>query len=127
MAEKNPLEQVMNTTDLTSQYSASDIAEGKLMSVLSYLWILFFLPLVVCPKSKFGRFHANQALVLLIVGIVFGVVASVIGILKIGILTWIVGTVLGLADLALVILGIFYAATGKAKELPLIGQIRIIK
>ena len=52
MAEKNPLEQVMNTTDLTSQYSASDIAEGKLMSVLSYLWILFFLPLVVCPQTE---------------------------------------------------------------------------
>ena len=127
MSEKNALEQVMNTTDLTSQYIPEDIAEGKLMSVLSYLWILFFLPLVVCPNSKFGRFHANQALVLFIVGIVLGVVGSVIGILGISILTWIVSTVLGLADLALVILGIYYAATGKAKELPLIGKIRIIK
>ena len=127
MSEKNALEQVMNTTDLTSQYSEKDIAEGKLMSILSYLWILFFLPLVACPNSKFGRFHANQALVLLIVGIVLGVVGSVIGILGISILTWIVSTVLGLADLALVILGIYYAATGKAKELPLIGKIRIIK
>ena len=45
MSEKNALEQVMNTTDLTSQYIPEDIAEGKLMSVLSYLWILFFLPL----------------------------------------------------------------------------------
>ena len=61
MSEKNALEQVMNTTDLTSQYIPEDIAEGKLMSILSYLWILFFLPLVVCPGSKFGRFHANQA------------------------------------------------------------------
>lgn len=127
MSEKNALEQVMNTTDLTSQYIPEDIAEGKLMSVLSYLWILFFLPLVVCPNSKFGRFHANQALVLFIVGIVFGVVGSVIGILGISVLTWIVTTVLGLADLALVILGIYHAATGKAKELPLIGKIRIIK
>ena len=127
MSEKNALEQVLNTTDLTSQYSAGDIAEGKLMSVLSYLWILFFLPLVVCPNSKFGRFHANQALVLFIVGIVFGVVGSVIGILGISVLTWIVTTVLGLADLALVVLGIYFAATGKAKELPLIGKIRIIK
>ena len=127
MSEKNALDQVMNTTDLTSQYNPEDIAQGKLMSILSYLWILFFLPLVVCPGSKFGRFHANQALVLFIVGIVLGVVGSVIGILGISILTWIVSTVLGLADLALVILGIYYAATGKAKELPLIGKIRIIK
>ncbi|MBR7137677.1 MAG: hypothetical protein IKC99_06420, partial [Clostridia bacterium] len=81
MSEKNALEQVMNTTDLTSQYIPEDIAEGKLMSILSYLWILFFLPLVVCPGSKFGRFHANQALVLFIVGIVFGVVGSVVGII----------------------------------------------
>ncbi len=127
MSEKNALEQVMNTTDLTSQYIPEDIAEGKLMSILSYLWILFFLPLVVCPGSKFGRFHANQALVLFIVGIVFGVVGSVVGIIGISIVTWIVSTVLGLVDLALVILGIYYAATGKAKELPLIGKIRIIK
>lgn len=127
MSEKNALDQVMNTADHTSQYIPEDIAEGKLMSILSYLWILFFLPLVVCPGSKFGRFHANQALVLFIVGIVLGVVGSVVGILGISILTWIVSTVLGLADLALVILGIYYAATGKAKELPLIGKIRIIK
>ncbi len=127
MSEKNALEQVMNTTDLTSQYIPEDIAEGKLMSILSYLWVLFFLPLVVCPGSKFGRFHANQALVIFIVGIVFGVVGTVVGILGISIVTWIVTTVLGLVDLALVILGIYYAATGKAKELPLIGKIRIIK
>ena len=127
MAENNPLAQVMNTTDLTKQFSEQDVAEGKLMSILSYLWILFFLPLVVCPNSKFGRFHANQALVLFIVGIVFGVIGSVVGILGISALSWIVGTVLGLVDLALVLLGIYFAATGKAKELPIIGKIRILK
>ncbi|MBR5519707.1 MAG: hypothetical protein IKU55_03215 [Clostridia bacterium] len=127
MAENNPLAQVMNTTDLTKQFSEQDVAEGKLMSILSYLWILFFLPLVVCPNSKFGRFHANQALVLFIVGVVFGVIGSVVGILGISVLSWIVGTVLGLVDLALVLLGIYFAATGKAKELPIIGKIRIIK
>ena len=127
MAENNPLAQVMNTTDLTKQFSEQDVAEGKLMSILSYLWILFFLPLVVCPNSKFGRFHANQALVLFIVGVVFGVIGSVVGILGISVLSWIVGMVLGLVDLALVLLGIYFAATGKAKELPIIGKIRIIK
>ena len=41
----------------------------KVMSALAYLWILFFLPLVVCPDSKFGRYHANQGLVLLLAAV----------------------------------------------------------
>ena len=43
-----------------------DIENNKIISGLSYLGILFFLPLVAAPNSRFGKFHANQSLVLLI-------------------------------------------------------------
>ena len=66
----NDLKRVMNEeTDFTFRYDPEDIARNKSVCALSYLSILFFLPLVVCPDSKFGRFHANQALALLITAI----------------------------------------------------------
>ena len=48
-------------------YSFEDIEKNKVVAALAY--IIFFLPLMVCPESPFGKFHANQGLVLLIVGI----------------------------------------------------------
>lgn len=48
-------------------YPAEDIEKGKTMAGLSYL--LFFLPLVACHESKYAKFHANQALLLLITAI----------------------------------------------------------
>ena len=37
---------------------AEDIEKNKVMAGLSY--ILFFLPLIACPESKYGRFHATR-------------------------------------------------------------------
>ena len=56
----------VNTPDYTQQFHPQDISDGKAMSILAYFGILFFLPLVVCPQSRFGRFHANQGLILLL-------------------------------------------------------------
>jgi hypothetical protein len=39
-------------------FDQADIEKNKTMAGLAYL--LFFLPLVACPDSPFGRFHANQ-------------------------------------------------------------------
>ena len=52
-------------TDYTSRMDPNDILQNKTLCGLAYVFpILFFLPLVSCPNSKFGRFHANQALLL---------------------------------------------------------------
>ncbi|NLA78908.1 MAG: hypothetical protein GX845_05135, partial [Erysipelothrix sp.] len=41
-------------------FTQEDIEKNKTMAGLAYL--IFFLPLVAAPESKFGKFHANQGL-----------------------------------------------------------------
>ena len=68
---------MLNTPDNSSMYDTQDIQDNKIWGALSSLGILFFLPLVVNGgSSKFGRFHANQAFILLIADIIGGVLAG---------------------------------------------------
>ena len=121
-----------NTKDETASYDQEDINKNKTMAGLAYL--LFFLPLIACPESKFAKFHANQGLVLLITGFVLSIAATILrGILNLftlGFLWWftrLIPTAAGLITLVLFIVGLMNGLNGKAKELPIIGKIRIIK
>lgn len=101
-------------------FDKEDVEKNKTMAGLAY--IIFFLPLVACPDSAFGKFHANQALILLILGLGGSIVLSIIPILG-----WILLPVLSIFVLVLGIIGLVNGLGGKAKELPLIGKFRIIK
>ena len=100
-------------------YTTEDIEKGKTMAGLSYL--IFFLPLVVCPESRYAKFHANQAL-LLITGIAGNVILGIIPVIG-----WMLMPVFGLGVLALGIMGLINGFGGKAKRLPLIGKFSILK
>ena len=123
-------------TDPVETFEQEDIEKGKAMAGLAYLGILFFLPLVVCPESKYGKFHANQGLLLLILSIGSSVALTII----ITILGWlpyigwllsalssIIYLLLSLALLGLAIIGLINGFGGKAKELPIIGKYRLLK
>ena len=101
-------------------YSADDIEKNKVMAALAYF--LFFLPLVVCPDSPFGRYHANQGLLLLIVGIAGGVILGIIPIIG-----WILLPFFYIAVAVFAIIGLMNALKGLAKPLPLFGKFQIIK
>ena len=123
----------VNTNDETSGYDESDINDNKILALLSYLGILFIVPLIAAPQSKFAKFHANQGLVLFIACVVVGLagsvlqaIAVVLGFLFLALVN-ILFTAVGLVLLALIIIGIVNACQGKAKELPLIGHFRFIK
>ena len=109
-----------NTKDTTGEFDPADIQNNKIMAVLAYIGILFLVPLLAAKDSKFARFHANQGLVLL-VGIASGIL------LWIPVIGWLISVLLSIALLVFMILGIVNAAQGKAKELPLIGSIKIIQ
>lgn len=117
--------------DVTWRYDPEDIQKNKWICALSYVSILFFLPLVVCPDSKYGRFHANQALVLLIAGvageIVFGIAGTILGIISLGWIASIANALFSLLVFILMILGIVNVINGKAKHLPFVGKISLIK
>jgi uncharacterized membrane protein len=118
--QKQRENQVMEYQEFTQE----DIEDNKVMAALAY--ILFFLPLIVCPESAYGKFHANQGLVLLIISvagsIVFGIISAIIPFIG-----WIIQLIFSLAVLAFAILGIVNALNGKANKLPLIGEITILK
>lgn len=100
----------------------ADAEKNKVVSALAYVWILFFLPLVVCPTSPFGRFHANQGLVLFLV--------STVGTLVLRLIPGIGGvlaSIFGLIMLIFMIMGIVNAVKGTTKELPVIGSIKLIR
>lgn len=115
--------------DHSNEFDTQDIADNRVFAILAYIPILFWLPLACCNQSKFGRFHANQGLLLLITGVVLGIASAVISL----ILGWIPvlgGIICGLVNLAvwaaevgLLIYGMVNAGQGKAKELPGIGCI----
>jgi uncharacterized membrane protein len=114
-----------DTTDTTADYDSKDIDDNKVMGVLAYIGILFIIPLLAAPNSKFARFHANQGLVLFIADVVLGVAAKLVSFIPV--VGWVISIAVGVVGLAFMILGIVNAANGKAKELPLIGNFKLLK
>ena len=128
-----------------------DAKKVKVASALAYVGILFFLPLVICPDSKKGRFHANQGLVLFIMSMAISIVSAIL-LVVFAFLTFsnmsistgssgssfivsIIGylvvdiCILGVSIFFLVleILGIINGARGIEQKLPLIGRFKILK
>lgn len=112
---------------------SNEAQDNKIIFVLAYLGILFFLPLVSCPNSKIGRFHANQGLLLLLMSIagqiVFGIATWIAYSIywgfgaMVSMLTW----VWWILVLTLAIMGMVSANKGEQKPLPVIGGIKLIK
>lgn len=124
------LKELNNTADTTDQFEAEDIERNKVMAILAYLGWLVLIPIFAAKESKYARFHANQGLVLVIIqiawAIVQGIVGSVLRSLHLGFIASLLGIV-NLAFLALLIIGIVNVVNGRAKELPIIGGIKILK
>lgn len=116
----NNFDDMMNTPDSSNMFDTQDIQDNKVWACLSYVGILFILPLLINGgKSRYGKYHANQGFILFLAGIVGGIAGGILGLIPI--LGGILSALVSLALLALVVVGIINAANGKAKELPLIG------
>ena len=113
-------DQFKNAADNTAECDQADINSNKVMAIIAYFGILVLIPLFAAKDSKFARFHTNQALILFITEIIAIIISKipVIGFL---------GTILSCLCSIFAIIGIVYAAQGKAKELPLIGKYKILK
>lgn len=88
------------------------------MAILAYLGILIVIPFLTDAKNDpFVKFHIKQGLALII--------SEVVGtfIYVIPFLGWVAGFALLIFNLAMTITGIINAASGKQKELPIIGVI----
>ncbi|MBR0489853.1 MAG: zinc ribbon domain-containing protein [Prevotella sp.] len=118
-----------NTADTTSQFDPQDITNNKVMAILAYFGILVLIPIFAAKESKYARFHANQGLILFIAGIAIYIVQTIFYSIFSLRLWWLISTVVGIIGLVifvLAIIGIVNAAQGKAKELPLVGNFKIL-
>lgn len=125
--------------DHTSEFDPQDIAANKTYGIIACFGILFFIPLVVAPQSKYGRFFANQGLILLIsafaIGIVSAIITTILGVISafgsifviFGLLSMLLSFIFWVIPFVLFIMLLMSAVNGKAKELPFIGKFRIIK
>ncbi|MCL1805784.1 MAG: zinc ribbon domain-containing protein [Clostridiales bacterium] len=117
-----------NVADVTEEMDPADIEKNKTMGGLAY--ILFFLPMISCPDSKYAHFHANQGLLLLILVVAANVVSRMLyAVLRGGLRGFasLLSSVLFLAVAAIAVIGLINGFTGKAKELPVIGKYRLLK
>ncbi len=94
--------------------------DKKVTSIVAYIGILGWSIAFFFGDKEGAKFHLNQALVLVILNSLFGIL-GIIPFLG-GILT----TIIGIVFLVFSIIGIVYACKGEEKELPLIGSIRIM-
>lgn len=120
------VDDLMKSEDYTRNYSIQDINDNKLMGVLAYLGLLVLVPVFAARNSKYAMFHAEQGIVLLILSIVVGgVFGALSAIPVVGFVFLVILSLLEIPLVILAILGIINSATGQAKQLPLIGAIKI--
>lgn len=125
--------QFSNTKDSTSEFAPDDIQKNKGMALLSYIGILFIIPLLAAKDSKFAKFHVNQGIVLfiaeLVCSIAVWIVSAILRFIPVvrTFLPAVLITLVSLAALAFMIIGILNAVNGRAKELPLIGSLKILQ
>ena len=123
-------DQIMNPIDVTDQFDPTDINTNKGSGIVACFPMLFWIPLVACKDSAFGKFCANQGLITLILSVASGVVGGILGLIPFigAILGGLLSTVLGLASAAAFIFSIINVSQGKAKPIPVLGQmIDVIK
>ena len=120
-------------TDTTASFDETDIRNNKVLALESYLGILVLFPIFGSKYSSFTRYHANQGLVLLIAQVAYALTQAIIVAFFrrlhpfLGLFFNVILSMGALAFTAAAVLGIINVCRGKAKNLPLIGKIRIIK
>lgn len=114
-----------------ASFDSKDIADNRIKGGLGYL--IFFLPLILCPGSGYGRFCANQGLWVLIaqlaVSVAFWVLNLVVG--WIPLVSWVVDAAYWLCRALITLIALYFCYLacfkGDARSLPVVGQIRLIK
>ena len=93
----------------------------KATSIVAYITVIGWLIAWFAGDREGAKVHLNNGLILVFATLINGVIGffPIIG----GLLNYL----LGIAILVYIIIGIVYAAQDQDKELPLIGQIKILQ
>lgn len=138
------IDEKLNIKDETSNFDEKDIKDNKVMGVLSYCSFLVLIPYFSNKDSKYVEYHASQGMNLLIVNIIFSILWGLLSLIKVDkyvfnwgdfvavkrVTPWWINTPMTFISLILVLIFIYAIVNvimGKAKKLPIINKIKIIK
>jgi uncharacterized membrane protein len=88
-------------------FSEKDITDNKYIAALSYIGILFLIPLLAKKDSPFAQFHAKQGLVLCVVSILFSFIPFF-------------GWLVNLGLFVVVVIALIKTLSGEAWEIPFV-------
>lgn len=103
------------------EISEQDIAENKNIAMFCYFGLFMLIPYLTKPNSNFIKYHSNQGLLLLILGILSSLI------MIIPILGWGIGFIGYILVTVFFFIGIKNVLKGEVKPLPLIGKYTLIK
>lgn len=141
---KDTVDSIMDTTDNTNEFDEKDIEDNTFLAMLSYIGIFAFIPYFIHTDSKFVKYHAVRGINLLILEGIYTLLDGLLSMIKVSKVVIDYGSLVGTKmatplwislPMAIVggiltvisIIGIINVCKGKAKELPLVGKIKIIK
>lgn len=106
--------------------TAEEIEAGKGLAAISYISILFLIPMISMRDNRFAMFHAKQSMVLVISAMVSWLVLFLVGMLTswlgIGILLILLSYVILFGWLVLMIIGFVKAFSGEYWRIPKIAE-----
>lgn len=107
----------------SGQSTQINLSDSVIMAVLAYLGFLIIIPFLLKKSDSYVKFHIKQGLAYLIFVVCLWILSALISFIILPILPIfaIIFPLLWLLAIALCLIGIINAATGKTKELPLIG------
>lgn len=116
-------------TDKSGGFTNKDKEDNRGVALLSYIPLLFLVPMLTANKSPFARFHASQGLILFIIQVIVLAIQGVFSFMRkvpfigpfIFVLLWLVQILLLIAAIYMLVT----TAQGKAKKLPFIGGVEL--
>lgn len=118
-----------STRPAVAAITEEEIKDGKVMSIIAYLGILVFIPMLTQKNNKYTMFHTEQGLALFISWVVVWIVFIILDPILRDVIPFgyfcggsLIYGLVRLFLFILMIMGIINAAQGKIKELPVIGS-----
>ena len=109
-------------SDHTGEFDPRDIADNKLFAVLPYFtFILGIIVALLVRESAFTKFHAKNA-IRIEIAFILAVIPAIVPVVG-----WLVTAALMVVISVVKIIAIVNCFQGKAKELPVIGNIEFLK
>ena len=96
--------------------NANDVETAKGTAWLSYLGILWLIPLLTMKDNTFAKFHVKQGIMLTILWVASTILAVI------PIIGWLADLVIWVYAIVMMVMGIVNSLNGKYWEMPILGK-----